>query len=340
MVDDSIVRGTTTRAVVAMLREAGAAEVHLRIMSPPYRWPCFYGMDTGDRGELLAANLTVEEIRSYVGADSLAYLTLDRLVVATGAPGAGFCDACLTGDYPVAVPVELTCTRAAVPATVPAGRRRARADADGPCRSTIPRGALPWVRPTPPPASPSRPATRRCAAWPRWPAPRSGRRCWPTSAAFGSLVAVPSGYREPVLVSSTDGVGTKLLVAEATGRFDTIGIDLVAMCVDDVAVQGADPLFFLDYIAVGAARAGRRRGSSWPAWPRAAARPGARWSAARWPSTATATRLDLAGFAVGVVERAGILTGGAVPAGRRRARAAVARAALERLLAGPPRAAR
>ena len=61
-------------------------------MSPPYRWPCFYGMDTGDRGELLAANLTVEEIRSYVGADSLAYLTLDRLLVATGAPGAGFCD--------------------------------------------------------------------------------------------------------------------------------------------------------------------------------------------------------------------------------------------------------
>jgi amidophosphoribosyltransferase len=105
VVDDSIVRGTTTRAVVAMLREAGAAEVHLRIMSPPYRWPCFYGMDTGDRGELLAANLTVDEIRQYVGADSLAYLTLDRLLGATGAPGAGFCDACLTGSYPTAVPV-------------------------------------------------------------------------------------------------------------------------------------------------------------------------------------------------------------------------------------------
>src|SRR5205823_2101825 len=69
--------------------------------------------------------------------------------------------------------------------------------------------------------------------------------------SFGGLVAVPAGYDDPVLVSSTDGVGTKLNVAEAAGRFDTIGIDLVAMCVDDVAVQGADPLFFLDYVGVG-----------------------------------------------------------------------------------------
>jgi amidophosphoribosyltransferase len=107
VVDDSIVRGTTTRAVVAMLREAGAAEVHLRIMSPPYRWPCFYGMDTGDPDELLAASLSIEEIRTFVGADTLAYLELDRLQRATAVEGAPFCDACLTGDYPVAVPLTL-----------------------------------------------------------------------------------------------------------------------------------------------------------------------------------------------------------------------------------------
>jgi amidophosphoribosyltransferase len=107
VIDDSIVRGTTQKAVVSMLKEAGAAEVHLRIMSPPYRWPCFYGMDTGDRAELLAANLTVDEIRDYFGADSLAYLELDSLHEATGAVGAGFCDACLTGEYPVPVPVTL-----------------------------------------------------------------------------------------------------------------------------------------------------------------------------------------------------------------------------------------
>jgi amidophosphoribosyltransferase len=104
VIDDSIVRGTSTRAVVAMLREAGAAEVHLRISSPPYRWPCYFGMDTGTRGELIAADLTVSEIRDYLGCDTLAYLELDRLVAATGVPGRGFCTACLTGDYPVAVP--------------------------------------------------------------------------------------------------------------------------------------------------------------------------------------------------------------------------------------------
>jgi len=107
VVDDSIVRGTTTRAMVSMLREAGAAEVHLRVSSPPYKWPCFYGMDTGTRGELLAANMTVDEIREYLDVDSLAYLTLERLLGATGAVGAGFCDACLTGDYPVAIPDEV-----------------------------------------------------------------------------------------------------------------------------------------------------------------------------------------------------------------------------------------
>ncbi len=107
VVDDSIVRGTTQRQLTKMLREAGATEVHLRITSPPVKWSCFYGIDTGDRTELLASSLTVDEIRDYLGVDSLAYVNLDRLVHATGAPGAGFCDACFTGQYPVAVPVTL-----------------------------------------------------------------------------------------------------------------------------------------------------------------------------------------------------------------------------------------
>ncbi|MCY4194164.1 MAG: amidophosphoribosyltransferase [bacterium] len=108
VVDDSIVRGTTTRALVAMLREAGAAAVHLRISSPPYRWPCYFGMDTGDRTELLAAHLSVAEMCDYVGADTLAFIDMEGLTAATGAVGAGFCNACLTGDYPVAVPVALS----------------------------------------------------------------------------------------------------------------------------------------------------------------------------------------------------------------------------------------
>jgi len=107
VVDDSIVRGTTQRQLTKMLREAGATEVHLRITSPPVKWSCFYGIDTGDRTELLASSLTVDEIRDYLNVDTLAYISLDRLTAATGAPGAGFCDACFTGVYPVAVPVTL-----------------------------------------------------------------------------------------------------------------------------------------------------------------------------------------------------------------------------------------
>ena len=108
VVDDSIVRGTTTQAMVKMLREAGAKEVHLRVSSPPYKWPCFYGIDAGTKGELLAANMDMGEIQSYLGVDSINYLTIDNLKLAIGAPGAGFCDACLTGEYPTEVPVTLS----------------------------------------------------------------------------------------------------------------------------------------------------------------------------------------------------------------------------------------
>jgi amidophosphoribosyltransferase len=107
VIDDSIVRGTTQRALVRMLRDAGATEVHLRISSPPVTWSCFYGIDTGERSELIAHRLSVDEIRRDLDADTLAYLDLDRLVAATDAPGAGFCDACFTGHYPVEVPVSL-----------------------------------------------------------------------------------------------------------------------------------------------------------------------------------------------------------------------------------------
>jgi amidophosphoribosyltransferase len=108
VVDDSIVRGTTTRAMVRMLREAGAGEVHMRVSSPPYKWPCFYGIDTGARSELLAANLSLSEIQDYLNVDSIAYLSIDNLVAAIDTPGAGFCSACLTGDYPTEVPVVLS----------------------------------------------------------------------------------------------------------------------------------------------------------------------------------------------------------------------------------------
>ena len=103
LVDDSIVRGSTTRQLVSMVREAGATEVHLRISSPPYKWPCFYGMDTGDRSTLLAADRSVEEIAK-LEVDSLVYLELENLIEATGAEADAFCTACLSGKYPTDVP--------------------------------------------------------------------------------------------------------------------------------------------------------------------------------------------------------------------------------------------
>lgn len=106
LVDDSIVRGTTTRQLVAMVREAGAREIHLRISSPPYRWPCFYGMDTSDRSKLLAAHQSVEEISEFLACDSLAYLSLEGLLAATGAAQDGFCTACLSGRYPTRLPTN------------------------------------------------------------------------------------------------------------------------------------------------------------------------------------------------------------------------------------------
>jgi amidophosphoribosyltransferase len=104
VVDDSIVRGTTTRQTIALLREAGATEIHFRVSSPPYRWPCFYGLDTGKRSDLLAADMSVGEVADYLAVDSLAYLDLERLVAATGSPADAFCSACFTGAYPVPVP--------------------------------------------------------------------------------------------------------------------------------------------------------------------------------------------------------------------------------------------
>lgn len=106
VVDDSIVRGTTTKAMVKLLREGGAKEIHLRISSPPYKWSCFYGIDTPSRPDLLASFRTLDEIREYLGVDSIAYLDLADLRKAIGAEY-GFCDACLTGNYPVAIPVTI-----------------------------------------------------------------------------------------------------------------------------------------------------------------------------------------------------------------------------------------
>jgi amidophosphoribosyltransferase len=106
LIDDSIVRGTTSRKIVRMMREAGAAEVHLRISSPPTAWPCYYGIDTPRRRELIAAALPVDDIRAFVEADSLAYLSVEGLLRSLSGPRESYCTACWTGQYAVSISGE------------------------------------------------------------------------------------------------------------------------------------------------------------------------------------------------------------------------------------------
>ena len=142
VVDDSIVRGNTQRALVRMLREAGAAEVHVRISSPPVMWPCFYGIDFATRAELIATGMSVEEIGESIGADSLGFLSVEGMVAASGQKADELCLACFTGDYPIPPPVR-SLTGAAIPVrrvpTAYRGRRRDQTDDAG---RTVPPGSI------------------------------------------------------------------------------------------------------------------------------------------------------------------------------------------------------
>ena len=107
IIDDSIIRGTTSRQIVRLVREAGAREVHMRISSPPSLNPCFYGIDTATRSELIASNLSIEGIKRYLEADSLGYLSLKNLIRSISLPSHSLCLACFNGEYPVKVPEKL-----------------------------------------------------------------------------------------------------------------------------------------------------------------------------------------------------------------------------------------
>jgi amidophosphoribosyltransferase len=107
LVDDSIVRGTTTKQIVKMLLDCGAAEVHVRITAPPIRFPCFYGIDMASKGELAAARMTIEELNEYIGATSLGFLSIEGAKRAVAADEQRFCLACFDGKYPIPVPTNL-----------------------------------------------------------------------------------------------------------------------------------------------------------------------------------------------------------------------------------------
>jgi amidophosphoribosyltransferase len=183
VVDDSIVRGNTTKAIVGMLRKAGAREVHVRITSPPVRWPCFYGIDMATRTELVASDLLTHEVAGYLGADSLGSLSLEALVAATGGsaacggpgdPSGALCTACLTGHYPIPVANQQA---TAVPERGATDRLAARAPSTcaGSAEPPRPARSAPGL-PLPALSSPSRHAMRGASR----PSTPAGRPTGPT----------------------------------------------------------------------------------------------------------------------------------------------------------------
>jgi len=277
MVDDSIVRGTTSSKLIELVKRAGAAEVHLLVSSPPVRHPCPYGMDTTERETLIASRLDVEEIRELVGADSLHYLSEGGLRRALG--DRPVCMACFTGQCPAQEAKSLTYRESGV--DIDAGNK-------------VVELIKPLVRET------ARPGLVGGIG------------------GFGGMFQLDlRKYPDPVLVSGADGVGTKLKLAFSLNKHHTIGIDAVAMCVNDILTHGAEPLFFLDYLAVGKLNpdeaAAVVQGVAQGCKEAGCALLGG--ETAEMPGFYRPGEYDVAGFAVGVVNRQDIIDGSSIAAG-------------------------
>ena len=299
VVDDSIVRGTTTKRIVELLREAGAASVHVRISAPPIYHPCFYGIDTQIETELIASTHTEPEIRDFIGADSLGVPVDPRRA---RRPRAAI-RAVLLRLFRRALP-RARAVRRGEPEVHARGRRVRRPWLSG-------RGAYRASGVDVAAGERAVELMRGHIESTRRPEVIGGL------GGFGAAIGIPPGYREPLLVASTDGVGTKTAIAASLGRFDTIGIDLVAMCADDVVCCGAEPLAFLDYVAVGQVV------PEWVAELVGSVAAGCREAGcalvggetAEHPGLMDPDAFDLSGCCIGVVERAELIDGSAARAG-------------------------
>lgn len=299
LVDDSIVRGTTAARLVDLMRRAGAREVHMAIASPPVTHSCRYGISTADADELVAANKSHDEILKMIGADSLHHISVEGMErailskVAANGSGPRVCAGCFTGAFmDEALRQDGADAADEGGAVTPLTYRDSGVDIDegdravslmkASVRSTFTPGVLADI------------------------------------GGFGGLFKLDLAEMEdPVLVSGTDGVGTKLKVAFATGVHDTIGIDAVAMCVNDVLVSGAKPLFFLDYIGCGRLEA-ERIAAIVEGVAEGCRRAGCALiggETAEMPGFYPDGEYDIAGFAVGVVNRSAIIDGSRIAPG-------------------------
>ena len=311
VVDDSIVRGNTQQAIVAMLREAGAARSTCASPAPPVQWPCFYGIDFATRAELIAGSLPVEGIRESIGADSLGYISLAALTEATTVPAGELCRACFDGDYPIPV-AEAERGKHILEGAARERAHERRQPGTGHDRS---RSGGSYAA-----AGVSIEAGDRAVALMRDAVARTaGPEVIGGIGGFAGLFDASrlTGYRRPLLATSTDGVGTKVVIAQRLGQYDTVGVDLVAMVVDDLVTCGAEPLFMTDYVVFGSLRperaaavvAGVARGCEQAGCALLGG------ETAEHPGHLGPDDFDLAGAATGVVEADALLGAGRVRPG-------------------------